>query len=476
LILVGAQFVGMPLSLLVNAVMGRHLGPSDFGYVYLATTFATFGYLFVDWGHSGVLPAAVAQNHGRAGVLLGSSLVWRLGSSVLVSVALALVAHLLGYPAAFQPVLALISLQWFLGAINSAYQDVARGFERTDVAALGRIGQQLLMALLVIPTLLAGGGLLAVVVAQAAAAALVLPLVVGRSTRSVGIGRPSFDRNELTGLTRSGWSFLVFSIAMTLQGNVDAVSLSKLASPEVVGWHAAAQRLTGILLVPAGALIASLYPTLARLVVEDMAQFRQTVRRSINGTAIVAIPLALCCALYPEVGVSLYSQKSFGPAEQNLMILSVMVLLIYFSMPLGSALLAAGRQSTWAWAQSGCVVVRLVLNPLLIPWFQERYGNGGLGVCVSAVFCEVILVLVALFMIPGGVADRELGKSIGKAALAGGAMALTAVAFRNLTPWIVAPSSVVVYGATLWLVGGIDKVQLQRVIDGVQRKLGRKPA
>ena len=36
--LVTAQLVAAPVSLLVNAVMGRYLGPGDFGTIYLAVT------------------------------------------------------------------------------------------------------------------------------------------------------------------------------------------------------------------------------------------------------------------------------------------------------------------------------------------------------------------------------------------------------------------------------------------------------
>jgi len=50
MLLVAGQVLGMPLSIVVNAVMARYLGPEDFGYIYLATTFGGFGFLVVAWG------------------------------------------------------------------------------------------------------------------------------------------------------------------------------------------------------------------------------------------------------------------------------------------------------------------------------------------------------------------------------------------------------------------------------------------
>lgn len=474
LILVGAQFLGMPLALLVNGAMGRHLGPTDFGYVYLATNLCGFGFLFVEWGHGGVLPAKVAQDHSRSGGLLGSSLVWRVGSGVVVTLILSLVSWLF-YPPSFVPLLALVALQTLFGSISQAYQDVARGFERTDVTAIGRIGGQVINAALILPLLFLGFGLMPVMIATVLGAALVLPIVIRRA-HAVGVAKPRFDRRELVALTRGGWAFLIFATALTLQGVVDTVWLSKLASAEVMGWNSAAQKLVGILLVPASALIASLYPTLSRLFVEDLEQYRQTLRRSINGTGLLAIPLGLGCALYSGLGIAIYGKAGFAPAQQNLTVLSLMVVLFYFSMPLGSALLAAGRQAIWAWAQAGCVIVRLVLNPLLIPWFQEHYGNGGLGVSVAGVVCELGLVAVALYMIPGGVIDRALAKVLTKGALAGGAMTLVAWALGRINPWIAAPIALLTYFGALYLLGGIDTAQLRRVVEGVRNKVGARRA
>jgi O-antigen/teichoic acid export membrane protein len=474
LILVGAHFLVIPLSMFVNAILGRKLGPSDFGLMNLAINLCGFGFMFADWGHSGVLPRAIAQNRGRSGALLGASLASRAGLSAIVTICLALLSWIL-YPAAFLPLLALVALQNVFITASAAYQDAARGFERTDVTAIGRIGNQLVGAAVVLPVLFLGGSVLHVVIAGAVSSFLLLPLIM-TLTHRIGVGRPAFDRQELVYLTRSGWAFLVSSAALTSLGFVDTITLSKLATPEVFGWNAAAQKLVGTLLVPATALIAALYPTLSRLVVEDPEQFKVTLRRSISGTGLLAIPLALGCALFSDLGVALYGEGDYAPVGQNLIVLSFMILLVYFSMPISSALLAAGRHVAWASAQIACVGLRVVLNLLLIPWFQEHYGNGGIGVCVSAVLCEIVLVGVALYILPRGVINRELSTQLGKGVLAGVAMAAAALALRglNINPWLAAPITAVAYFGVLYLVGGIDMTQISRITDGIKGKFTRK--
>jgi O-antigen/teichoic acid export membrane protein len=475
LILVGAQVLGTPLTILINAAMGRYLGAEDFGHIYLATTLTAFGFLFVDWGTSGVLPAAIAQDRSRASVLLGASLLWRLVATFVISALLLLGCWLAGYSPRFQVVLSIMLVQSAISAVASACQEVVRGFERADVTAWSKLGFQLLLVVLVIPTLLLGGRLSAVLIVQTLVHSILLVAVWIATRRVTGVA-VTFRREEVKPLVVRGTPFLAFSFALALQGNVDAVFLSKLTTAEVVGWQAAAQRLSGALTIPAGALISALYPTLARLHVESPEGFRQTSRQALQGTAILAVPLALCCALYRELGIDLFGEDSFGPASNNLLVLSALIFLVYFSMPLGSALVAAGMQRHWAIAQALCVVVSFSLNPLLIPWFQNNYGNGGIGVCIGAVVSEVCMVTAAIVMAPRGVFDRSVVVSVGKALLAGVAMATCAWLLRAITPFVAAPASLVTYFAVLWLVGGVDRAQLQGVREAVQRKLDKRRA
>src|SRR5438105_7372186 len=62
LALVLSQFVTTPVSIIVNAVLARSLGAGDFGAIYLATTFLTVVFLFVEWGGQAQVAAAVARD------------------------------------------------------------------------------------------------------------------------------------------------------------------------------------------------------------------------------------------------------------------------------------------------------------------------------------------------------------------------------------------------------------------------------
>jgi O-antigen/teichoic acid export membrane protein len=471
--LVGAQAASMPLSLLVNVLIARRLGAEEFGYFFLASTLVTFGFLLVDWGQTGTLPAWVARDRSRAGEFLASGLAWRMATAPLVYVLLVMACRALGYPGEVQIALALLALNATVMSAGSACQDVVRGFERTDIAAYSMVGSQLLIVLFLVPVLAFGGRLPSVLVAFTLAGLFVL-VFVARKLGSVGIGRLAIRRDLVRSMLVQGWPFMFFAFTMALQPNIDAVFLSKLAPPEVVGWHAAARKLLGALVFPASAIVTALYPTLCRLHGEDAETFRRMTTGALRASTAVAVPLAVGTASYADAAIRMFSREAFGPASDNLRLLAPFIVLVYVSMPLGSSLMAAGRQREWAVVQMLCVAVSLVLDPLLVPWFQERFGNGGLGICVATLVSEVLMVAGGVVLVSRGIVTRALVLPLARALLAGAVMAATAWLLRGVTPFAAAPAALAGYGATFWVLGGRDAGEVRLLRDAVVSKLMRR--
>ena len=475
LYLTASQALTIPLAIGVNVLVGRYLGAADFGYIYLAASMSGFGFLVVNWGHEGALPALIARDRSVAGALLGSSLVWRLGLGVIVYAVLAGACFLLHYPPTFQWALGLTFVLTALTAFVAAFKDAIRGFERMDIPAVTHVGQQLLTAIVLVPVLLLGGGMRATLFSQIPVALLVL-LLIWRTIRGVGMSEGlSVQRSSMKTLFIDGTPFVFFNLAMALQPIIDAVFLSKLAPPEVMGWFAVGRRLLGVLLFPASALIGALYPTLCRLYDENRESFAEISRGAFQGVALLSIPVALGCALYPEVGVGMFSRQSFGPAEDNLRISSLYLFLVYFSMPVGMCIFACGKRKRWSAVQGLCVVVSAVLDPLLVPWFQKRYHNGGLGLSIAGVVSEAVVIVCGLLMLPKGVIDKRLARSLLFAMVSGGAMALVARLLKGFSPFLGAPLAVLAYGIALWATGGVEKQQVAAIRSFIARKFSRAP-
>jgi len=291
-LLVLAQIICAPVLILVNAVGARVLGAAGFGLYYQAMTFASFVFLFVEWGQASTLPGGVATDLGGIGELLGSGLVFRVATAAVACVAVPVVCILVGYDRAFVAVVALALLAGMFGTISGACLDALRGLERTDFVSWCYVGWQLLSAAVVVPTLLLGGGLRGMLIAQGACAACGAAFVL-RMLPRLHVPGLSVRWSVVQRLFRAGRPFVIFSLVLLLQPTVDAVMLSWFAPPETMGWYAAARKLVGVATYPAAALVAALYPILCRLRMESTAAFEATASQSLYAVMVVVVPLAL---------------------------------------------------------------------------------------------------------------------------------------------------------------------------------------
>ncbi len=405
--------------------------------------------------------------------MLGTGFVWRGLAACVVYAFLAGLSALLGNGGRFQWVFAACFLAAVLSSLAGGYKDAIRGFERTDIPAGAHVAQQVILFFAVLVVLLLGGRLNSLL-----CVGLVVPFLVvlglSRASKSVGIGRLVVRREQFAIMFMMGTPFVINDIAMALQPIAEALFLSKLAPQEVVGWYAATRRLTGLLVLPAVSLTSSLYPTLSRLHVTSAEGFAATVRNSLNGVALLAAPAALGCALFPEIGIAVFGAKDFAPAANNLRVMSAFLFLVYFSMPLTSAVLASGKRRAWTIVLSVSVVVSVSLDPLLVWWFQARMGNGGVGLCVAAVVSECLVIIGGLLLVPRGVLDRSVLRTIALACLSGLAMAAVALLLKGrVNPFVAAPLAVLAYAAAAVATGAVTRPQREAVVNVLRRRLGR---
>jgi O-antigen/teichoic acid export membrane protein len=467
--LVGAQVLAAPLSVLVNAVVARFLGPVDFGRLYLAATYVGFALLIVEWGQFGALTGKIAAQRSRAGELLGSAIVWRAGAAALAAIALLLTCRLAGYGPPFLQIVALTLAVASLGTVAVAGQDAIRGFERTDFAALSYVAQQLLAAVVSVSILVMGLGLRGLLVGQIFCALVGMLFVLYMLPR-MQIPRLHVRAATIVELFRDDRVFLTFVIVLQLQPLIDGAMMSHFASADALGWYAASRKLLGILVFPAAAVGGSLYPTLVRQFATDTAGFRSTLQGALRVLCLVVFPLALGCALFPQLGVMIFNATTYAPAEQNVRVLSLWLFLLYFSVPLSQCIMASGRRGLWAGVQFGCVIISAVADPLLIAWFQAHGGNGGLGVCIATVGSEVLMVAGAVMLVPSGVLDWSVLRVMGRPALAGAAMAAVGLLMAPYNVVLGAVLAVIAYSLVLFLSGAVSAADLQSILATVRRR------
>jgi O-antigen/teichoic acid export membrane protein len=464
--LVVGQVTMTALAIVLSAALGRSLGAKDFGVYYLITTMSTFAYVFVEWGQPYFIIRQVAREPLRSGALLGTALALRAASAIVVTVPAALIAWALGYDTrttSLSVFLILASLPLFLA---QGYGMVFRARDRMGRDATVSVSNKVIALCITLPALALGAGIPGVIFAQAIAGVAALGVAFKLHGR---LGAPPLRVSSQTAreLFAAGAPILAMTAAVWAQPYLDVVVLSRLVPATVVGWFGAAKTILGTLVAPAAILGAAAYPRIAR-VSADSAMLRREVRAAFRPLLWLGALAGTGTYLFAGTAISLiYGSRGFEPAATLLQVFAPGVFLLFIDILLGNIIYASGRGTWFAIAKIVSVVVGTVLDILLIPFFQEHFANGGIGVFVAFALSEVVVFAGAMIVLRRGTLEPATALDVARALGAAGATVLLFRLIPTVPPWVGMPVCVAAFAAAslaLGLMGRRDLNVLQTLV------------
>ena len=383
------------LSVFLSAALGRSLGTVDFGLLYLVTTMTTFAYGVVEWGQNLYVTREVARHPARAGELLGSAVLFRVAAATVVAAPALLLAWTLGYPRSTLGLYAVLLGAYLPVSIVLAHGVVFRGCERMELDALLTVAAKVLALAATLAVLAAGARVLGVLLAQGVAAGVAAALAFG-IFRGVGLPRLRVTREAMREILTGGAPIVALNVAILAQPYLDAVVISKLTPPVVMGWYGAAKTFMGLLVTPAVILASAAYPRLSRTAL-DPESFRRELGTALRPLLWIGAGATSATYLLADVAVgAIYGHEKFGPAVAALQLFAPALLLFFIDILLGQACVAAGRAHAFAVAKVASVVVSTALDLVLVPLMQARAGNGVLGVVLAFAGSELIMIAAAV--------------------------------------------------------------------------------
>src|SRR5260370_15777416 len=170
---------------------------------------------------------------------------------------------------------------------------------------------------------------------------------------------------------------------------------------------------------PAAIVAGALYPTLSRLFDEQPESYRRFVQAALRAMFLFGAPGAGGTLLFADDAVALvYGQRAFGPAAGTLRVLALYIFLDFVNITLGTAIMAANRQTPFIYAKGLCILLVISLNSLLIPLCQTRLANGSLGSAITSAAAEIVMLGAGLLLVPRGTLAPALLRDLARAVAA----------------------------------------------------------
>lgn len=432
---VGSQAVTWAATLLFTAALGRHLGDSGFGVLFLALSItALFGQV-VDFGTAPLVTREVARRPEHLSEYLLHGLLLRGVLWLLSFLAIQAFAVLLDYSQETRLILTIYALTMGVSAWSGLLSSLFSGLERQGHPSLGNIIEKVLSAVVGIFLLTQGAGVveMAWVVLLGAAARLVwLAFAVWPHLQFTLSIRPELFRSLLIG----GVPFVAYGVVAQVNWRIDAVMLSKMTDEAVVGWYGAAYRLFDTLLFVQGIVAATvMMPILSRLsedsrrlMAEDSREgMKVAFTKGLNVLLVIGIPL--CAGMVTLAGPILelvYGRADFQNARPVFQVLGFALLTVYVNAGVGWTLISLNFEGRLLPVSLAAAALNIALNLLLIPTWQH------VGAAAATLASELLIGVAYIALLPKWLLQRESLAVALKATLAATVMSLVVLAADGL--------------------------------------------
>ncbi|MGO8904190.1 MAG: flippase [Solirubrobacteraceae bacterium] len=466
----GGEIVGRFASLLLFVVAGRRLGPHGLGAFVFGLAFTTLVMLPVGPGLDRYLLRVIAEErsstHHRFFDVIAVKFVMALPLLVLGFLGL----HLVGYGAQAQATAWALAPGAFSDSVARTQLAVFSAHERAGPPAAADTINRVSSAALGIVALSLGYGVVWLGITYSIGSIMSVAIGFVLMGRTIGVPTRTVRHRDWPTLATVSLPFAAQDIFSVLLAKADALILALLATQTAVGIYGAAYRLFESTLFVPFALVGAFSAMYTYLGPDSDPPLHAVVQRSIKGSLILLMPLAVAFVVVPEPICRLIYGPTFTAAAVPLRILGPAVALIGFVTLTTSLMVSRGDPRQMAYRTGIMVAANVALNFILIPIY------GAAGAAASMLATEVIFtVWIARLTIRAAGPIQWLPTVIGS--LAGGAaMAAVALALRHSLPAALVAGTAVyllVMLAVEWFVSPLDVIFVASM---VRRRLSSSPA
>lgn len=378
------------------AYLADSIGPGNLGKYTFALTFTSVFIIFMDFGLGPLLTREGAKDEDH----LQEQFERILGTKVvLMAVSLvALFATILGSAALFANVTSEDVLLVTIGAgviildtITFTCLSIFRALKQLQWEAIGIVlyqsvilgcGIAVLKMHLPLPFVI--GALLLGSLVNCAYMLVLVRFKAGMRWRL------RIDWSRMRSLLVLAAPFAVAGIIYRITGSADSIMLKVMAGDSYAGWYGLAFKLTFALTVLPGAFATSYFPAMSTYYRHAKEKLPATFESGIFYMLLLSIPItAGVLVLGDDVIVSVWS-SDWGSSVEPLLILICGLPFVFLNYPIGNFLNAVDRQVLNTMNMGISLVVNIILNSILIPYYTFN------GAAVSVLVSSIVLVALGI--------------------------------------------------------------------------------
>lgn len=419
-VLMGSQVVTYVLSLGLQVVLPRYLGPAPLGQLRLAQSIWALASVFMVFGVTTLLMKRFSRDPAGALGIFGSTISVQYLALAASTVAVGAFVTVAGYDPPVVIMVVVIGVSVAVQPFVNSGRAALVGLERMDRVAILDIVTKV-VAVATIFLLIALGADVIGIAASAVVPALASVFLMTLFLRRFGITlKPHLRR--IGEVAREGRQYLAIKTTLVAYQQVDIIVISLLVADQALGWYSTADHLFSALLFVPTILMTSLFPAISRQYDQGPERASLTLQRSANVLLLTVIPIALgTIAIAHPLSILLFG-SAFAQTGPVLAVFGLVLVPMYLTILLGHYAIAVDRQRFWLGVMVVAVFATIALDLMLVPWTDRMFGNGAIGGAIAYLITESFMVAVGLWKIAPTLVQAATLRRLGRSVLAGAVM------------------------------------------------------
>jgi O-antigen/teichoic acid export membrane protein len=398
-VLAGSQVVTWVLTLAYTIVVPRILGPVGIGELTTAASATSILLTLVELGLTVLLVRKIAQDRSRAGELISTAL---LIQAALYAPAVAVMAVFVGlqhFDVEQQIVLWLATAALLPQILKFPFQSAFQATDNMGFYAATGVITKVLSSFGGIALVLLGFGVISIASLGLAIEAFTLFLNLKWALPRFKIAWHLRARRA-AGLAVESLPLFANYVVHTTYLWINVLLLATFTSAAVVGWYGVSSRLVGTLYFLPVIVSTAMLPRFSASFDGRLDALQARARPTIELIMVLSLPIAVGAALVSGPLIELVYGARFAASATVLSLLLASVPFTYFNILIWQVLVASSRQIIWTKVMAAALVINVVLNLVLINFFQARAGNGAIGSAIAFVVTEGLMSVAALIILP----------------------------------------------------------------------------
>ena len=383
---IGGKVFQMIISLIVGMLTARYLGPSNYGIIGYTASYVTFFSAICQLGFNSVAVKEIIEHPEKQGEILGSTIFYRIISSLVSAVGVAILVYFLDDGDS------LIIWVAFLQSLSLVFQSFEmihfwyQSRMETEVSVKVQTFAYLVMAAYKTAILALGKDVIWFACSTALEAAVVALTLVWSYKRSNG-QKLKISISCGNEMLKYSYHFILSGMMVTIYSHMDSVMLKQMLSETAVGYYTAATKVAQMWSFVLTALINSARPLIISARKQNYAIYIKQNKRLYAAIIWIGIAVAAVMTIGGKWIIYFMYGQDYLPATSSLQISAWYTMFAMLGTARGIWVVCENKARYVKYYLGIGAVVNIILNYLMIP----KFGPGGAAAAtlITQIFTSV---------------------------------------------------------------------------------------